>query len=751
MALFGEKTVNIGFIYDGPGLQNYPYFRVLKEEIADILSDDFQVTFTDFEGNWTSESIQIAVDKALDDPNLDAIVPVGLLSSQEVMFAGDFEKPIAIPYVMSQEVQKMLEIDRSKLPKNLIIILGKKTLKDDLHTLHQVRPFKKIAIVGDDSILGDDFKFLRNGFANAFAGQDVDIHFIPVKSDVGKVIADLEKHPVDAVFFYPTWRVSSEDFQKLVLALSDMGIASFSYLGEPEVEQGVLLTTTPKGHLKRVSRRIALNLLEILSDDLYGEIELDYAEDWDLIVNRSTAEKLEMNIPIDLMGTVRFVGEGVLSHRQAMNISEIAKAALLNNQDISTEEFKVRVSRHAMGRAKADLLPQIDGQALWLGIDADRARIAGGVFPQYQLHTSLVLTQPIINDDVATNYAVHKKAYLSQRYSKNAFELDVVLEASLAYINYLKSKAAVDIAYDNLMLTKANLRRAKERVNAGEASNAEVYRWESEMSSNHDRLIIAQSQLDVVKIQFNRVLNRPLESEVEVANLSKDTATGLLYFSGYDHYFDQPEDFKSFKKGLRQLAVENAPELKAIDEQINAHYKIYSTVKRAHILPKVNLRGEVGRGYRGGAGKRPITGVPVKDTELFLGVQATLPLYTSGGLTHEQRKACYALKQLQSERCSLEQKIEELVIRHADLLKTQYHSIFLADRSVESAAKNLEIVTNQYSQGLINIVDLIDAQNSTLNSRIAKWNAEYDFLAEIIRLQRASGQFYFLNQHQEHF
>ena len=51
MALFGEKTVNIGFIYDGPGLQNYPYFRVLKEEIADILSDDFQVTFTDFEGN----------------------------------------------------------------------------------------------------------------------------------------------------------------------------------------------------------------------------------------------------------------------------------------------------------------------------------------------------------------------------------------------------------------------------------------------------------------------------------------------------------------------------------------------------------------------------------------------------------------------------------------------------------------------------------------------------------------------------
>ncbi len=63
-------------------------------------------------------------------------------------------------------------------------------------------------------------------------------------------------------------------------------------------------------------------------------------------------------------------------------------------------------------------------------------------------------------------------------------------------------------------------------------------------------------------------------------------------------------------------------------------------------------------------------------------------------------------------------------------------------------------MTDQYVRGLVSIVDLLDAQNSSLRADQAAENAVYNFLIDWMDVERAFGRFDFLmtrEQREEYF
>ena len=105
--LFAAEKVNIAFIYDGPGLQDFPYFRLIRNEVKDLLTGEFEVSIIDYEGDWTKDSIYKIFETAVGDPKIDAIVTTGVISSKIAINEEGFPKPVAIPYILSQEIQKI--------------------------------------------------------------------------------------------------------------------------------------------------------------------------------------------------------------------------------------------------------------------------------------------------------------------------------------------------------------------------------------------------------------------------------------------------------------------------------------------------------------------------------------------------------------------------------------------------------------------------------------------------------------------
>ena len=60
-----------------------------------------------------------------------------------------------------------------------------------------------------------------------------------------------------------------------------------------------------------------------------------------------------------------------------------------------------------------------------------------------------------------------------------------------------------------------------------------------------------------------------------------------------------------------------------------------------------------------------------------------------------------------------------------------------------AARNNLDLVADTYTQGRVSLVDLIDAQTNALNADLGAADAVNDYLLDLMRVERAMGQFMF--------
>ena len=65
----------------------------------------------------------------------------------------------------------------------------------------------------------------------------------------------------------------------------------------------------------------------------------------------------------------------------------------------------------------------------------------------------------------------------------------------------------------------------------------------------------------------------------------------------------------------------------------------------------------------------------------------------------------------------------------------------LAADAAGAARRNLALVTDAYEQGVLSILDLIDAQNAALVAEQSAATAVYDYLIDLMDAHRASGRF----------
>ena len=72
-----------------------------------------------------------------------------------------------------------------------------------------------------------------------------------------------------------------------------------------------------------------------------------------------------------------------------------------------------------------------------------------------------------------------------------------------------------------------------------------------------------------------------------------------------------------------------------------------------------------------------------------------------------------------------------------------YPSIRLAKKASDAATSNLKLVTESYRVGSVSFIDLIDAQNAALSAELSAANAVYDFLIDLMEVQRATARFDF--------
>ena len=75
-----------------------------------------------------------------------------------------------------------------------------------------------------------------------------------------------------------------------------------------------------------------------------------------------------------------------------------------------------------------------------------------------------------------------------------------------------------------------------------------------------------------------------------------------------------------------------------------------------------------------------------------------------------------------------------------ELARASRMGIGLAQEAAAAAGKNLALVTEAYARGAISIIDLLDAQNAALNAEELATNSVYDFLIDLLEVERAANR-----------
>lgn len=98
------------------------------------------------------------------------------------------------------------------------------------------------------------------------------------------------------------------------------------------------------------------------------------------------------------------------------------------------------------------------------------------------------------------------------------------------------------------------------------------------------------------------------------------------------------------------------------------------------------------------------------------------------------------------ERDAVRQRIEQRIRSTMHLAGATFANIRLSQDAADAAKKNLDVVRDAYGRGGISYLNLLDAQNASLQAQRVAASATYDFLVDAVGVQRAAAYFPFMER-----
>jgi outer membrane protein len=145
---------------------------------------------------------------------------------------------------------------------------------------------------------------------------------------------------------------------------------------------------------------------------------------------------------------------------------------------------------------------------------------------------------------------------------------------------------------------------------------------------------------------------------------------------------------------------------------------------------------------RGGEGST-ITPSEPDDTFWNVGVFLSLPILEGGARIAESRRTTQETYLHQRDRDATAYRVERNVRSAVFDVAASRLAIELQGRAAAAARENLALVADNYTLGRAILVELIDAQTNVFNAELGVADAVNDYLLDLMRVERAVGQFMF--------
>ena len=726
-----DNVVNIAVVRDGPSEQ-MNILNIIKPELDHFLGEEFTVAFIEsekFNAGWQSDKFKEVVENALSDENIDIVLGIGSLVTQE---AASSELKLTKPFVSAT----ILNGDAPPLPfskadhslkENLSLVILPQSNDEDIKVFKSLIPFDTLYIG-----LGiDDYQYtqnLRQAIEGYKAEYEVEIIPIPVSHNIELALNKLNKN-VDAFYIFTTPRLSSVERGEFIDSLINRSIPVFSGLGLPDIKLGVLATNKPD-MIRESARRVSINLFRLIRGEKVSDLPVLLAPEYKLMLNGKTAARIgyypDYNTLVSSTITNREYLDGNV---RELNLKEALKLAAEGNTSLTISTSQVETILQESKIIQGFIFPQVGLQANYNYTDWNRLN---ELIPKNRADVGVNISQMVYDDEVISRLSSANSEYEAAEYQFESDQLDVYFQAGIAYLNYVQSRLFHQIDIDNLQLTESNLEIAKTRVDVGEAGRDEVFRWETELANRKAAVLRSETVIEEFKIALNQVLGLKQNTNWMPEEIDEKFAEYNFFQSDFKEILQDHIRFENFMNSSIQYSLLNSPELQYLYKIIEAQETQLGQEKRSFFLPKIYADFNYGNNFWQDPNQPELdpSGVTV-------GVSARLALFEGTSKIHRIERAESVIKELTSTVTLTEELIEQRTRTAIRRLQSSYPNISYYKSASESAMLNLDVVREKYANGIVNITDLLDAQNSNFIAEQNSISAIYTLLRDLIEYQRA--------------
>jgi outer membrane protein TolC len=408
-----------------------------------------------------------------------------------------------------------------------------------------------------------------------------------------------------------------------------------------------------------------------------------------------------------------------LSYEQAV------KLAIDNNLATLRAHERRNEARGQQEQARAPLLPNISGVTYQANLTENLVALGfqPGTFPGFNttflgpfknFDARLFLTQRVFDLSAIRNYQAGKAGVRVAELQEALAREQVSSRTGLLYLEALRADRAVVAAQANVDLARALLQLAQDQRNAGVATGVDVTRAQTRLAEQQVGLAQAQTDSETARLNLQRVIGLPLGSPL--------TLTDQLRFV--------EDPLPSVETAVAQAAHDRR-EIQVAEEENKASQLELQSVRAEH-LPSLEVVGDYGS-----SGITPDRfALPTRR----VAVQLNVPIF-NGGLT-QGRVTAAASRERQTELslADVRGQVEEDVRLSLTTLRTAAVQVRAADESVTLAQRELEMARDRFRAGVADNLEVITAQVSLANARVAQVTALAQHNAARLNLAAALGR-----------
>jgi len=386
-------------------------------------------------------------------------------------------------------------------------------------------------------------------------------------------------------------------------------------------------------------------------------------------------------------------------------------AAYQYNPTLTAARAELRSVDEDYAQAMSGYRPRLNGIA-----DYTSSRDRGDLTDTHADPKTLALEvqQPLYRG--GTTQANVQSAYnriKAQRAILHATEQDVLLDAVTAYMDVVRDTELLKLNANNENVLAAQLEAARKRFELGDITKTDVSQSEARLANARASRVTAEGNLRASKARFERVIGTAPEGR-----LGRPSYTVNMPASVDD---------------ALAIAENKNPDLHFA--RFSAAAARYATrAVTGELLPQVDLTGSIGRTYD------PALRADDEIDSTVVGVRATVPLYTGGGVDSRARQARQIESQRRMELHRAERAVRQEVIDAWAALTAADAEMTARQSQIAAAKLALDGVRIETDYGSRTTLDLLDAEQEYLDAQTGYVIAERNKIVALYRVMASVGE-----------